>query len=371
MKLRVLVAVAAAATVVAGGSVGAYAAAGAGTGVGTPDSTTGPGWKAPTIVPGGSGGSVGDVLPVSANNIWATGWDKNNHVFLLHYNGSAWTKVAMPTGETHLLRLVPGSGDNTWLMTYAKDLDTGFTGEKLWQRVDGTWQQQDTYRDVYATVGEDGVWAAGQGYVERFDGTQWTKHTIPADVQVDFVHTDGTDDDVWVMGQHYTGEGESRTTGPLYALHWDGSAWNETPLPDVESPDGEPGYLRDVAGTSPDDMYAVGFWQNFNGDLTELVVLHWDGQKWSTVDAPDFTRGGDSIATSSHGGVWVTGIFAYNPTVLYRNPDNTWQKIQPSGKNPIFVNSVANIPGTDRAIAGGAVGVGTPSGLQPAIAYDK
>lgn len=362
MRFRHIVAVAATVTLAVGGS--AYAATAA-------SGSTGPGWKAPTIVPGGSGASLSEVMPVSASDIWAVGADSNDHVMLLHYNGSAWKKVAMPTGETHLLRLVPGSGDNTWLMTYTKYLgDNEYTGQKLWQRVGGAWQQQDTYRDVYATVGSTVVWAAEPGYVERFDGTQWTKHSIPADVEVNFMHADGADD-VWTVGQHYTGEGDSRAAGALYSLHWDGTGWTEPAMPDVESPDGQAGYLRDIGGTAADDRYAVGFWQNFNGEQTDLVMLHWDGQKWSTVDTPNFGRGGESIATSSHGGVWVTGIYAYNPTVLYRNPDNTWKKVQPSGKNPIFVNAVANIPGTDKAIAVGAVGVSTSSGLQPAIAYDK
>lgn len=361
MRLRHLVAAAAVVAMGVGGST--YVAAA--------NTASDPGWQAPTVVPGGGGASLGNVLPVSAHNIWATGTTSSNQVYLLHSDGSSWTRIALPTGEKHLLRLVPGAGNNTWLMTYTSYLGNDqYTGEKLWQRVDGAWQQQDTYRAVYATVGSTVVWAAGPGYVERFDGTQWIKHSIPSDVQVNFVHADGADD-VWTVGQHYTGDGDARTPGPLYALHWNGSGWTETPLPAVASPDGQAGYLRDMAGTAPDDMYAVGFWQNTNGEQTELVMLHWDGQKWSTVDTPVFTRGANHIATSSHGGVWVTGIYADNPTVLYRNPDATWQKVQPSGAKPIYANAVASIPGSGRAIAVGAVGVGTSAGLQPAVAFDE
>jgi hypothetical protein len=83
-----------------------------------------------------------------------------------------------------------------------------------------------------------------------------------------------TTDDVWTVGTAVDG-----FRG--LALHWNGTSWNET---DVPNPDRE-NDLRGVAAFSPSDVWSVGG-QNPPAGSVRALVIHWDGDNWSEDSGP-------------------------------------------------------------------------------------
>jgi hypothetical protein len=117
-----------------------------------------------------------------------------------------------------------------------------------------------------AGSGPDDVWVVGasmwsvgdSGTIVHWDDTSWS--TVPSGTTLDLegVWANGADD-VWAVGGHATGS----DSGTI--LHFDGTKWSQSYHSDST--------LRAVWGTAPDDVWAVG---------DDLVVLHWDGAKWTS-----------------------------------------------------------------------------------------
>ncbi len=107
------------------------------------------------------------------------------------------------------------------------------------------------------------IWAAGDsGTLLHWDATAWS--VVPSGVTADLGAVWGSGaDDVWVVVR---GQGEF--------LHWDGSAWSLV----ADGTTGSSSTLSSIAGTAPDDVWAVGEIGNAAGG----VAVHWDGRRWST-----------------------------------------------------------------------------------------
>ncbi|HEY1331507.1 MAG TPA: hypothetical protein VGH10_08540, partial [Actinomycetota bacterium] len=67
-----------------------------------------------------------------------------------------------------------------------------------------------------------------------------------------------------------------------YMLHWDGSDWSLTKLPNQG---GEGSSLYGTTAPSSSDVWAVGQTQELNGSILTLTE-HFDGTSWSIVPSP-------------------------------------------------------------------------------------
>lgn len=105
--------------------------------------------------------------------------------------------------------------------------------------------------------------------------------------------------DVWAVGSHVVGG-----VSTAYAERWDGSAWAVQEL-DLPSGPTSISSLYDVAAFGRNDVWAVGAWM---GD--EPLIQHWDGRRWSAVEAP-LLAGTERILTAIDGtgpqDLWVVG----------------------------------------------------------------
>ena len=148
------------------------------------------------------------------------------------------------------------------------------------------------YNDV-AIIPGGGVWATGytrhqlpgvleeRTLVERNTGAGWTTVDTP-DVETapasDYLYgVSGTAaNDVWVVGQSATAPGNQRTIP--YAIHWNGTSWTRTPVPD---PSGGTGAgMQGVVAISRNNVWAVGT----TYPLEAMgAAYHWDGRSWSSV----------------------------------------------------------------------------------------
>jgi len=105
------------------------------------------------------------------------------------------------------------------------------------------------------------------------------------------------------------------------------------------------------------NVYAIG-----NGGAEDeggpLVVLHWDGYQWSKVAEGNFgfgTQPLQQISSDGRGGLWLPmpGASDQKSYLLHYSAGHLTAAALPGGPNRITVDTVALIPGTDSALAGG------------------
>jgi len=117
-----------------------------------------------------------------------------------------------------------------------------------------------------------------------------------------------SDDDVWALAEYY--EPREGGAGGQSMLHWDGSKWATVPLPTV----GTDLHISDLAAVSPEDVWAVGYFDDESGG-PNVLALHWDGTAWANVPALDTDKrfnllhGVDAISLTDAWavGAWATG----------------------------------------------------------------
>jgi len=124
--------------------------------------------------------------------------------------------------------------------------------------------------------------------------------------------------DIWAVGC------SGSCNGPdSLILHWNGATWSK-----VASPDPGPGLdeLTGVSVVSASDVWAVGYdcdQANCDaaGNVWGTLILHWNGTKWSTVASPDPSTTSNQlfgVTAVSAGDVWAAGSEV--PNILGATP---------------------------------------------------
>jgi hypothetical protein len=115
-------------------------------------------------------------------------------------------------------------------------------------------------------------------------------------------------DNVYASG--YEGNVKSGNFQKPYVLHWNGSAWSLTTLPNIG---GEGSRLSAITALSANDLWAVGDTQEGDGSILTLAA-HFNGTTWSLVPTPDPGQQGTLISNSlsaavspAPGVVWALG----------------------------------------------------------------
>lgn len=166
-------------------------------------------------------------------------------------------------------------------------------------------------------VGNEDTGSGSVPLVERFDGRAWRRVTVPAATGgLDAVLPLGPDD-VWAVGSRADdpddpadGDGPGGP-GRGLALHFDGRAWREVPLP--AEPAARAAHPFALAA-DPGGLWAVGASAAGRTAQPRPLALRWDGRAWREVPLPD--PGGDAVllaaAPDRAGGLWAVGV-AYDP----------------------------------------------------------
>jgi hypothetical protein len=168
--------------------------------------------------------------------------------------------------------------------------------------------------------------------------------------------------DVWAVGC------SGQCNGPdSLILHWNGKTWSK-----VASPDPEPGQdrLTGVSAVSADDVWAVGYDCNkancdAEGNVWSTLTLHWNGTKWSTVASPDPSTSTNQlfgVTAVSADDVWAAGSAVANilgttpmtDTLILHWNGTKWSRV--SSPNVTFASST--IYGIDAYSATSAWAVG-------------
>ena len=201
-------------------------------------------------------------------------------------------------------------------------------------------------------VNASDAFALGYGHYFHDDGQAWGRMPpppcsvclvdpeFPDEFQADTRALWGSSaTDVFAVG-HW---GELEYTFGPYIAHYDGAVWSEIKdLPDMMGL--PPGCLRlnDVWGTSPQDIYAVGYYESqggrdnscYHGD-EEIppatyygIVLHYDGRTWSEVlRQPDLRF--RHVWANSPGDIYVGGATSTGPSrgSLWRFDGSRWSAL--------------------------------------------
>ncbi|MBO2446584.1 hypothetical protein J4573_05745 [Actinomadura barringtoniae] len=185
------------------------------------------------------------------------------------------------------------------------------------------------------SLSPDNAWAVGYldesgALIEHWDGTEWKVVDNPAattpNTQLLKIHG-SSPTDLWAVGWQYPPNGGLHR---LYAQHYDGSKWSEVTMPDVGAPDAA---ASAVVVKGPNDVWVGGIrgtWADFNG--YRGVVMHWDGKTWTVDTGPGDVAQGDMV-----NGLYIAGpndIWAIAGKGLMHRTGTTWTKVVPEGAQP-------------------------------------
>jgi alpha-tubulin suppressor-like RCC1 family protein len=149
---------------------------------------------------------------------------------------------------------------------------------------------------------------SGKPLAEHWNGLAWTLAQVAAGAQADS-SLNGVDDlsptDAWAVG-----ETDSGTTAGERTLieNWNGTTWVVVPSPDPETGPGTFDELQAVSGTSPDDLWAVG-WFSDGVKFIALLLEHWNGTAWTFFAPPteESIQFGEAVTVVSADDAWVVG----------------------------------------------------------------
>ncbi|MGE3670503.1 MAG: hypothetical protein AB7K71_12630 [Polyangiaceae bacterium] len=346
------------------------------------------GWCLENPVP--YAGNLLGVYPVATNDVWAIGRSD-----ILHFDGSKWTREFDPGGDS-----IWSDGTQV-IATHA----VGWTVYDGQQWI--PWAASTHWVGKLSALSATNAWAAYRYQASHYDGNDWTVHTSPVTGKITSVGAVsatevwlGSDDgevyrfkdgdwtsfgsttgssvsiqvfapnDVWITSpgdasgdvRHFTGgttlEPTSVPDGNNISLIW-GTApndvffvsttrgilhWNGTTL--VEMPQGKPGTVTDIRGTSHSDVWAVG---------EDGLVVHFDGQKWSKPQA--LVPPTDPAALRKLDGTSTEDVWAVGGNLAAHFDGTAWTNLSPTlisqpAFSGVWVESTSSVYLTD---AGGAL----------------
>jgi len=293
-------------------------------------------WKiVPSPNPGTDSFSVLQAVSgTSPSDVWAVGVTHDgtlpSRTLIQHWDGTGWSIVPSPSPGlqlNELLGVVALSPSNAWAVGYREGTEaTEATLETLILHWDGARWSQVPSPSVgtganqlfgIGAISANDIWAVGSTggapLALRWNGNVWSVVPVASDAglsQETLAAVSGAaGNDVWAVGQ-----GRGFYTNQAFATirHWDGIHWTEklcrassasNPPDDYEG--GGPGaYFTGVSARAGNDVWAVGV------QGSGPMILHWDGQAWTTVTHPRAFPNAASlrgVATLDGGSAWSVG----------------------------------------------------------------
>ncbi|HMA34845.1 MAG TPA: hypothetical protein VKY74_10240 [Chloroflexia bacterium] len=272
---------------------------------------------------------------INPRDIWAVGfYNEPAQPLLEHWDGAAWAiRAAPPQARGVELNQVAASGpSDVWITGH-----TTATGEGRVFHWDGqAWQETPVPHPPGLRVKWAGLvapaaaqaWMVGGGYdssddettalLAHWDGRTWATQGIavlPTGTHFTAIAAHGPQD-VWAVGTLYLTSGPSATAlpSPLPAgdagarsrtvfVHWDGQQWSPVPAPnDYE--------IHSLTVVSPTEAWAGGTDVHDSGERWGL--LHWDGAQWTRVaiiggNVADYHSQLSGVAAEGPNDVWAVG----------------------------------------------------------------
>src|SRR5258706_9680189 len=227
-----------------------------------------------------------------------------------------------------------------------------------------------------AAISTNDVWTVGDYFgafkdltlIEHWNGTQWTNISSPNKgtfENVLFGVAAVSTNDVWAVGS--TTNGSTYLTQTLIE-HWNGTKWSIVSSPKIGTNFSE---LYAVTALSSNNVWAVGDYGDNNAPAQTLVE-HWNGTNWSIILSPDM--GGEAnelvgVAAVSTNDVWAVGDYENSveqtlvQQTLVEHWDGTkWSVISSpnAGAGNNILSEVTAVPGSNQLWAVGHSDPGVP-----------
>jgi hypothetical protein len=211
------------------------------------------------------------------------------------------------------------------------------------------------------TTGPKNTWVltedftAGIAYGYRFDGSKWHRQKLPgapdANSIVGYV-TASASNNIWTL--------TSMGSQPA-SMRYNGSKWQIISFPAKLGPTAADLGPQQILAVSPKDVWAT-FSPNRTTGVGTLVLLHWNGKKWSKITGklPDASLTG-AIASDGTGGVWLAAVNAADtvPLILHYSHGKWSTFTVPKAKGKLIgIEQLALVPGT-RSVLGTAIIAGS------------
>lgn len=307
--------------------------------------------------------TLNSLAVVSSKMAWAAGaegWSSdgtdNGRPLIVRWNGTAWSKVALPTAwRGGIAAIADSSATKAWALGMNSQ-DTKIAHLLHWT---GSGWHSMTMPTVSASIEGDINLAAAPGgrawmsldgsanssLLFAWNGQQWNARSYPcAQWACGIVALDArANSDAWAVGNYVTSSGSG---GPM-ALHWTASGWHPTTVPYVKD-----GYLTGVYAASVTSAWAVG--AIFN--TATMLLYHWNGSAWKKVPTPAGLTTpplGDNVGVTGDGAgrIWLYGFGmpALGQAHYLRYDGHSWSMISDAptlGLEEVQVRGFAPVPGT-------------------------
>jgi hypothetical protein len=264
------------------------------------------------------GSEVNGLSATSRTNVWASLEDvPGGQVDRLTSHGWHPYSFAIGTDDILMAPVVTTGPKNTWVLT------------------------------------EDFTTKIAYGY--RFNGSKWHRQELPsapdADSSAGYV-TASASNNIWTLT--FSG---SRPA----SMRYNGSKWQVISFPAKLGPAAADLSPSQILAVSPKDVWAT-FFPNSSAGAGTLLLLHWNGRKWSKITGklPNASLTG-AIASDGTGGVWLAAVNATDTTPLILHYSHgKWSTFTvPKAKGKLIgIEQLALVPGT-HAVLGTAIIAGT------------
>jgi hypothetical protein len=307
-------------------------------------------WHLVKQVHQGDNGEFTAIAAVGTNGGWAFSGDGFAAPTAFRRSGATWTQAPFPgRSDERVLAAQATSAADVWAFT------TNGTASRALRWNGSRWSVAGSFsREISGAtvISSTNVWVFGDGFQPggvlgtwHFNGHIWTH----------------------VPGEGGLHGGSALSAASIWAFggtkvaHWNGHAWTATSVASL-LPARDPNGLNDpgvsaIYAQSPTSVWAVG-----DGGREDeggpVVILHFNGHGWRQV-AADGAFAGDSVfgqvAPDGRGGLWipVPGSEGGPSRLLHYSDGHLTAAVLPVAANRIAVESVAWIPGTFQALAGG------------------
>ncbi|MGD7788031.1 hypothetical protein ACQCX2_06870 [Propionibacteriaceae bacterium Y1700] len=169
-----------------------------------------------------------DIAVIAPDDVWAVGAVEDAAPVALHWDGSAWTQKSVPTKrKCRLIEVVIAQDKSVWATSWAAKGDRviRLDGDAP-QELDPGLDSRDSLR-MWGGAATD-LWCAADSGLSHYDGQDWHRadEGPPTEGVPQFLAGSGLDD-MWCVGAVGLD-----TRSRAFALHHDGRAWVEVPVPD-------------------------------------------------------------------------------------------------------------------------------------------